>query len=84
MREKVSIVTNKYITALDYAAKTLLVLSAASSGVYLCSFVTVIELPVGIASTIIGLVFLVGNAILRTFLKLMTKKERYTEKLMKD
>ena len=33
---------NKYITALDYADKTLLVLSGASSGVSLCSFFTVI------------------------------------------
>ena len=37
---------NKCITALDYGDKTLLVMSGTDSGVYLCSFTTVIGTPV--------------------------------------
>ena len=49
-QKKLNKTLNKYITALDYADKALLVLSGVSSGVYLCSFTTIIGKPVGIAS----------------------------------
>ena len=50
----------KYITALDYADKTLLALSGASSG-FFCSFTIVIGSPVGIASASICQVFRISN-----------------------
>ena len=39
---------NKYITTIDYADKTLLILSGGSSDVSLCSFTTFIGTAVGI------------------------------------
>ena len=56
---------SKYITALDYKDKTELVLSGASSGVSLYSFIAAIGTPVGIAS--ICLVFLISNGIVKCF-----------------
>ena len=54
---------NNYITVLDYADKTLLVLLGADSGVSLFSFTNVIGTTVVIASASNNLVFLVTNAI---------------------
>ena len=54
---------NKYITALAYVDKTLLVLSDASSGVSFGLFTTIIGTPVGIANASISLVYLTSNGI---------------------
>ena len=62
-RQKISKTLNKYITALDYADKTLLVLSGAGSGVSLFSFTTVIGTRVRIVSASIS--FLVTNGIVK-------------------
>ena len=81
MTEKMSnTLINKYSTALDYADKTLMVLSGATSGVSLCLFTTIIGTPVGITSASISLVFLIGNGIVRMYLKTMRrqKKDRKT------
>ena len=73
-REKLSKRPNKYITVLDYTDKTLLVILGASSSVFLWSFNTVIGTPVGIASTSISLVFLIGNRVVKMFLKIIGRK----------
>ena len=52
---------NKYITAIDYANKTLLVSSGIRSRVSLRSFTTLIGAPVGITSARINLVFFVST-----------------------
>ena len=52
---------SKYITALYYTGKTLLVLSVANCGVSLCPFTTIAGTPIEIASASISLVFLAGN-----------------------
>ena len=70
---------DKYSTALNYACKTLLVLSGASSGVSLFSSTTVIGTPVRIVSASISLVFFVGNEINKMFLKTMGRKKTNTE-----
>ena len=57
-REMMNKTRNNSITALDYADKTLLVLSSASSGVSICSFSTDIGKHVGVASASISLAFL--------------------------
>ena len=67
---------NKYIAALDYADRTLLVLSGASSGVSLCSFATA-----EIAGAIISVVLLAGFGILKMYLKKMGRKKTNPEKL---
>ena len=68
---------NKYITELDFADKTLLVLSGAASGVSLFSFITVIGTYVGTASASICLVFPANNGIVKMFLKTMGKKNKH-------
>ena len=62
---------NKYITALDYAGKTLLLLSVASSGVFLHLFTTITGTPVGNKAASISLVFLISNEVIKMFLKTM-------------
>lgn len=68
-RKKMSDVLNKYITALDYADKILLVLSSASFDCFICSIAAIMSAPVGIVNASISLVLLVRNLILKTFLK---------------
>ena len=72
---------NKYITVPDYADKTLLVLSSASSGVSLCPLFTVIGTPVEIVSASISLVFLVNNGTVKMFLKTMVMKKINIDRL---
>ena len=72
-----NIVINKYITTPDYTEKTYL--PGASSGVSLCSFFIVVGPPVVTAGASISLVFLVGNAVLKTLLEIMTWKEKKTK-----
>ena len=47
---------SKYIAAFDYFDKTLIVLSAASGGISIISFTSVIEVPVRITSASLSLV----------------------------
>ena len=54
--EKMSKTLNKYIIALNYAKKAVLVLSVASGGISLWCFTTVIGTPVNIAITIADIV----------------------------
>ena len=49
----------KHITSLNYAKRRLLDLSDVRSGVFLCSFTTVINTIVGIVSVSISIVFFV-------------------------
>ena len=68
-RKKMSDVLNKYITALDYTDKILLVLSSASFDCFICPIAAITGAPVGIVNASISLVLLVSNLILKTFLK---------------
>ena len=65
---------NKYIIALDYAEKAVLVFPGASGGISRCCFTTVIGTLVDIAIAIIDLVFLIINGIIKMFLKTTGKK----------
>ena len=53
----------------------MLVLSGGSSGVFLCSFITVIGMPVGIASASISLVFPISNEIVKMFPKTIKREK---------
>ena len=66
----------KNTPSLDYTYNTFLVLPGTSSGVFLCSFTTIIDASVGIASASISVVFLVSNGIVEMFLKSMGKKKQ--------
>ena len=65
---------NTYITALDYADKTLLVFSAACNRISLCSLNTVIDIPVWTASTVPGLVLLSVMGLWKCFWKQLGEK----------
>ena len=56
-RELMSKRLSKYIASFDYFEKSLIVLSVATGSISIASFATVIETPVGIASTSFSLVF---------------------------
>ena len=55
----------KYVTSFDYIDKILIVLSAATGGVSLISFTSVIGAPVGIASAIFTLIFSLTTGIVK-------------------
>ena len=80
-RENMSKAINKYILALDYVGKTLLVSSGVSSSVSLFSFTTVTGTLVETTGTSISLVFLVINGIVIFILKTMRKKEKIIKKI---
>ena len=56
---------NKYITAFYYIDKTLIVLSATSSGVSIISFTSIAAAPVGIASASFTLIFSLTTGIVK-------------------
>lgn len=66
-RKKLINVLNRYITVLDYADNSLLVLSSTTSGVSLFSVTLIISTPVGIASASISLVLLATNGFSKCF-----------------
>ena len=66
----------KYTTSIDYAYETLLVLSGAISSVSLCSFTTIIDAPIGIASASISTVFLISIEIVKMFLKTIGREKQ--------
>ena len=76
-REKIGKTRNSYITTLDYADKSLLVLSCASRDVTLFSFITVTGTIVGIVSASIRPVFLTSNGIVKMFLNTMGKINKH-------
>ena len=48
---------SKYVAAFEYIYKILIVLSATTGGVYICSFTSIAGAPVGIASASFILIF---------------------------
>ena len=58
---------NKYIAALEFADKTLFVLSDTNSGVFLCSFTAVTGTHFEKASARISVVFLISNDSSKSF-----------------
>ena len=52
---------NKYVAAFEHIDKTLIVLSAASGGVSIISFTSIVGAPVGIASASFTLFFFSNN-----------------------
>ena len=67
---------SKYISAFDYIAKTLIVLSATSGGISIISFTSAIGIPAGIASASFSLVFSFTTKIITRLLKEKENKEK--------
>ena len=80
MTKKMSVTLNKYITTLDYAGKTFLVLSGSNSAVSLSSFTIVIGTPVGIG--LASLVYFLSNGVVKKTSRDNGKEKTNTERLL--
>ena len=65
----------KYVTAFDYRDKVLIVLSATSGGVSICSFTSIAGAPVGIASPSFTLIFSLTTGIAKKLLNIARKEK---------
>ena len=72
---------SKYITVFDYFDKALTVLSAASGGISIISFTSVIGVPVGMASASISPMFSVATEIIKTALEIRRNKKKKHDKI---
>ena len=73
---------SKYVTAFDYIYKVLIVLSAATGGVPVCSFTSFIGVPVGIASANFILVFSLTTGIIKKLLSTTRKKKKKHDQIL--
>ena len=60
---------NKYITIFEYIDKILIILNATSRGVSIISLVSIVGVPVGIASASFTLIFSIVKGIIKILLK---------------
>ena len=67
---------NKYVTAFDYIDKILFFLRAASSGVSIISFISIVGAPVGIASASFTLIFFLTTGIVKKLLNITRNKKK--------
>ena len=66
---------SKYVAPFDYIDKILIVLSATTGGVSICSFTRVVGAPVGIASASCTLIFSLTAGIVEKIIKHNKKKK---------
>ena len=67
---------SKYVAAFDYIDKILIVLSAATGGVSICSFTSIVSAPVEIASARFTLIFSITTGITKKLLNITRKKKK--------
>ena len=72
---------SKYVTAFDYIDKILIVLGAASGGVSIALFMSVIGAPVGIASASFTLIFSLTREIIKKLLSITRNKKKKHNKI---
>ena len=73
---------NKYVTALDYIDKILIVLSPTSSGVSIISFTSVVGAPIGIATASLTLYFSLTTGIVKKLLNITRNKMKKHDKIL--
>ena len=73
---------NKYVTVFDYIDKVLIVLSATTGGVSICSFTSVVGAPVGIASASFTLIFSLTTGIVKKLLNITRNKKKKHDKIL--
>ena len=73
---------SKYVAAFDYIDKILIVLSATIGGVSICSFTSVVVVPVGIASASFTLSFSLTTGIVKKLLSITRNKKRKHNKIL--
>ena len=66
---------SKYVTIFDYMNKILIFLSATSSSVSIISFISIIDVPAGIASASFTLIFSITVGIIKKLLSTTIKKK---------
>ena len=81
-RKTMSKKLSKYIASFDYIDKTLIVLAAASGGISIISFTSVIGIPAGLTSASFTLLFSLTTGIIKKLLKITRKKKKNTTKLL--
>ena len=67
---------SKYVAAFDYIDKVLVVLSATTGGVSICSFTSDVGAPVGIASASFTLTFSLTTGIVKKLLSITRNKRK--------
>ena len=72
----------KYVTALDYIDKVLIVLSATTGGVSIISFTSIIGAPVGIASASFTIIFSLTTGIAKRLLSITRKKKKKRDTIL--
>ena len=65
---------NKYITIFEYIAKILIILNATRGEVSIISFISIVGVPVGIASARFTLIFSIAKEIIKILLKMTRNK----------
>ena len=73
---------NKYVIALDYIDKILIVLSPTSSGVSIISFTSVVGAPIGIATASLTLYFSLTTGIVKKLLNITRNKMKKHDKIL--
>ena len=73
---------NKYVAVFDYIDQALIVLSAASGGVSIISFTSIVRAPVGIGSTCLTLIFSLTTGIVKKLLNITTTKKKKYDKIL--
>ena len=72
---------SKYVAAFDYIDKILIVLSATTGGVSICSFTSIVDAPVGIASASFTLIFSLTTGIVEKLLSTTRNKKKKHNKI---
>ena len=73
---------SKFVAAFHYIDKTLIVLSAASGGISIISFTSVIRIPAGIASASFTLIFSLTTGIIKKLSKITRNKKKKHNKIV--
>ena len=73
---------NKYVTTFDYIDKILIVLSAATGGVSIISFTSILGAPAGIASASFTLIFSLTIGIVKKLLTITRNKKKKHDKIL--
>ena len=73
---------SKYVAAFDYIDKILIVLSATTGGLSICSFTSVVGAPVGIASASFTLIFSLTTGIVKILLSTTSTNNKKHDKIL--
>ena len=73
---------NKYITIFEYIDKILIILSATSRGVSIISFLSIVGVPVGIASASFTLIFPIAKGTIKILLNITRNKKKKHDNIL--